>query len=134
VESDPFTVQDVPPQHSGWTRQATGYVVGGVGVAALITGSVFGARALSKNAELVVLCGSQLECQKTFTWQDLSDDRYTYTVASDVAIGAGLVGVGVGLYLLMTDSPRREPPPVLGKLTIAPLLGHQKGVALRTVF
>lgn len=93
------TPKPKPPEGPS-SRQMTAYVVGGVGVVAMGVGTFFGLRAISKSNE------SDDHCRGTLCDQsglDLNDDARSAAKVSNIAIGLGLVGVGVGTYLLLTE-------------------------------
>jgi hypothetical protein len=98
-------------------RSATGYVIGGVGIAALVVGGIFLGRGVAYGSQ------SDDESAKakgfaapnpngsTFA-QAASADKSagtTNVVVGAVAGGVGLVGVAVGLYFILT-APAKEGP------------------------
>lgn len=87
-----------PPETS--SRTTVAYVVGGAGVLALGVGGYFGFRAMAKSNESDDHCRGSL-CDQTGL--DLNDDARGAATISNIAVGLGLVGVGVGTYLLLTD-------------------------------
>jgi hypothetical protein len=93
------------PHGSG--RRTAAFIVGSVGVAALSTGAVFGARAIAKSRESNDLCPSR-DCPDAQALSANSDARLAANIAN-VAIGAGLVGIGVMTYLLLTSATSATP-------------------------
>jgi hypothetical protein len=91
-----------PPRAS--SSRTLGWVLGGVGVAGLGAGGVFGGLAFDANAR------SEDECRGTLCSErgvDLNDEaKRNATIANVSAIVGGVV-LGAGLYLLL----RREPTP-----------------------
>lgn len=87
--------------HSG-SRRTIAYVIGGTGLAALAVGGYFGIRARSKWNESESHCPQNV-CDDT--GKSLSDDARTSARLADVAVGAGLVGVGVAAYLYFSSTP-----------------------------
>jgi hypothetical protein len=89
------------------SRRTLAYVSGGVGIASLAVGAYFGLRASSKWSEAkndhcpAGACDAQALA--------LRDDAMTAAWVSNVGFGLGLIGVGVGTYLLVT-SPGEKPP------------------------
>ena len=81
------------------SRKTVAYVVGGVGVVALGVGSYFGARALSSWGSRKDHCTSA-GCDAFAV--SFGDDAKRYGNFANVGLGIGLVGVGVGTYLLVT--------------------------------
>jgi hypothetical protein len=81
------------------------WVIGGTGGAALLAGGVLGVLALSSNSKAIEQCaaGNTKSCNETQSRRD------GQALASTVCVGAGLVGVGVGLlWLLSGGSEARE--------------------------
>ena len=100
--------QGSPPTPSSPGRGRTvAYVVGGLGVGALIVGGVFGARANSKRHDSDKLC-PQDQCSQAGL--DLNDQAKTSARFADITIGAGLVSVAIATYLLLR-SPKSEASP-----------------------
>lgn len=87
------------------SRPLTGYVIGGVGVVALIVGGYYGVRALETNADAKAECPTDDSC--TPEGEQSSKDAVRDARISTAAIGLGLVGVGVGAYLVVTSSKAR---------------------------
>jgi hypothetical protein len=95
-----------PPENkSEGGSPAAGYIIGGVGVAALATSVVTGIMALGKNSTVKDHCdaapaGSLRLCDPTGL--QAADSGKTLALVSDITLGVGLVGVGVGTYLVVT--------------------------------
>jgi hypothetical protein len=85
------------------------YVVGGVGVASLAASGIFYMLRGSTMSDLDSVCGPNrddcpADSEATF------DKGKTYTTLSNVTLGLGIVGVGAGVVLYLTDSgPSTEP-------------------------
>ncbi|HKO48650.1 MAG TPA: hypothetical protein VJV79_13055 [Polyangiaceae bacterium] len=75
------------------------WVIGGVGAAALVTGGVLGALAISSNAKFV-----DQNCADTRAsgCQELEQRRNNEALASTLCVGAGVIGVGVAAIWLLT--------------------------------
>ncbi len=79
-------------------RQTVGLVVGGVGIAGLLVGTVSGIMALSKGSTLHDECpGGNSACPPS-AQSDINGLNSAATIA-DVGIGVGLVGLGIGAVL-----------------------------------
>jgi hypothetical protein len=91
-------VREAPPA-PGRTN-ALPWLIGGTGGAALLAGGVLGVLALSSNSEAIEQCdaGNTNACRET------QNRRDSQALASTVCVGAGLVGVGVGVIWLLTGS------------------------------
>lgn len=89
-------------------NKTLGWVLGGVGIAAIGVGSVFGVQALSKQAKAEDECPTDATC--TAKGEEYSKQANTAAWVSNISIGAGLVAVGVGTYLLLTsgDAPSKS--------------------------
>lgn len=79
------------------------WVVGGVGAAAFVTGTVFGLVALNSNVRLAANCPNQECAAADLTSQERRDRSAT---AANVGIGVGLAGMGTALALVLI---RRAP-------------------------
>lgn len=92
------------PRVSG--KQLAGFVAAGVGVVGLGIGGVTGIMALGKYGETWNGCSrSAAHCPQENT--DAARAGTALTAASTTAFALGLVGAGVGTYLLWTTWPRR---------------------------
>jgi hypothetical protein len=79
-----------------------GWVVAGAGVAAIGVGSYFGIRTFQKRAASDKECEDDDNC--TGKGVRLNNQAYTSAWISNIGFGVGLIGVGVGAYLLMSDA------------------------------
>lgn len=91
-----------PPGGNG---KMVGLIVGGAGIAAIGVGSYFGLHAFSKWSERNDHCPKG-QCDQTAV--DASDAAHTSARIADVAMGVGIVAVGVGTYLFLT-APAASP-------------------------
>lgn len=92
----------------GAGQRTLGFVVGGVGVAGIVVGSVAGVLALQKKNEVDDDCsdtGSGLECGPSGL--DAAAAGNTYATVSTVAFAVGVVGLGVGGWLVLSSSDSR---------------------------
>lgn len=90
------------------TRRTVGWIIGGVGVASLGVGAVFGVRAMNKSSEAKSLCSSDA-CANAEAINTNSDAKTAARIA-DITLGAGLIAVVGGTYLILS-SPRRAASP-----------------------
>jgi hypothetical protein len=90
-----------PPVRGRSSTAVAGWLVTGVGVAALAGAGYFGLQALSARKDAKKACS---DAAPSFCWKDARDpldrDRRDSLIA-DVLGGAGLVVTGVGLYLVL---------------------------------
>jgi hypothetical protein len=100
--SDP--VRDLPARESEaavGSRAAMGWVAAGLGTASLAVGAVTGAMVLGKKATVDEHCTPEGYCDQTGL--DAASDGRTLSTVSTVTFLAGLAGVGVGLYLVLSS-------------------------------
>jgi hypothetical protein len=83
------------------TQARIGYVLGGVGIGAVIVGSVFGLRALSMSRDLDQACGSDRQACPTARSGDIDKLKMTALVA-DVTLAAGTLVFAGGSVLVLT--------------------------------
>lgn len=103
-----------------------GWILGAVGVAALGAGAAFGASSLASYREAERLCPSHRGCSDDAIAS--RDSAETKAWLTNVALGVGVIGVGVGAYLLLRK-PAAEPHVSIGMApahggAVASLLGR----------
>jgi len=125
------TAPAVPPSTpTAGSKRLPAYVVGGLGLASLAVGGVFGIRAITQMND------SDKECPKDVCSQrgvDLANRAKTSALIADITIGAGLVGVAVATYLFVRSPKATEPAPgtLASSIQVAPAVGpNLAGVAL----
>lgn len=108
----------LPPQ------RLVGYILGGVGIASMAVGGVFGANAVSDQHALRDQCGADGHACPPGTQSQISALR-TKALVADLAIGGGAAVFIAGAVVVLTaPTPKREEP----RLFIAPMgLGAQLG-------
>jgi hypothetical protein len=78
------------------------YVVGGVGVASLVSSGIFFLLRAGAVSDLDAMCGPERRCPaeaiSTF------DKGRTYTTVADVTLGLGVIGLGTGAVLYFTQA------------------------------
>jgi hypothetical protein len=94
--SPPLESAHAPQSHSVRTL---GYAIGGLGIASVAVGAFFGVRAIEKNDDAKALC-APMNCTNANALDLNSQARTSATVAT-VAITAGLVATGVGVFLVL---------------------------------
>ena len=79
------------------------YVLGGVGIAGVVVGSITGAMLIDKNRTIDAQCNADNEC----TEQGLAavEDAKGLVPISNVAWVVGVVGLGASTYLFVTSGP-----------------------------
>ncbi len=104
-------------------------MIGGASVAALAVGGVFGAMALSSNADAKAACDQRTdECPPAAL--TAAEDRDQQATIATIGVGTGLVGLGVATVLLLTSSPPDHSARGQGwSLQVAPGLAVISGTA-----
>jgi hypothetical protein len=136
----PGTPIDTPKERADGSVRVAGFVVGGVGVAAVAVGAVFGVLAGNEAAIAEEKCPLK-ECMGADgeVGKAAISDGTTYAWVSNIGFGVGAAGVILGTYLIITggadpdpDAPAAE---AAGSWTILPSFGPQGGeVRARFVF
>jgi hypothetical protein len=103
-EDRPQPVQPVAPVEEDSGRRTLGWGLAGAGVIALGAGGYFGIATFSKKSDADAACGGD-GC--TAQGKHDGDLAHTYATASTVLIGAGIVAVAAGLYLVLTAPSAR---------------------------
>lgn len=100
---------DVPSDketHASSSRPVAGYAVGGIGLAALATGLVFGGLTLHNKNIVDAQCDGSNACSQEGL--DAKSDGKTFSTVSTIAVGVGLAALAAGIYLIVS-SPRSTP-------------------------
>lgn len=85
---------------SGSSRPLFGYLLGGAGLAALVTGSVFGVKALGSRSELRELCPRDPCDESSRAAYEAKYNEWTrQSTATNVGVGIGILAVSAGAYL-----------------------------------
>jgi hypothetical protein len=109
----PAVSSTAPAAAPSSARTRAGLLVGATGMVGVAVGSVFGLRALSKRNDAEELC-SQGDCGERA--HRLNDEGITAAWISNVGFGLGLVGIGVGSWLLLTSgAPEQETRSAVGQ-------------------
>ncbi len=96
-----------PTASEGHTQRTLAYVVGGVGVAGIAAGSVFGLYAGAKWSQAKDACGAS--CPPTSPAVSERSTAEGFATASTLTFAAGAVALAVGIVLLLT-TPDPKPP------------------------
>jgi hypothetical protein len=98
-----------PRDESPSALRTTGLVVGGLGVAALVTGTVTGIVALGASSDLKDACATYPQCpaDRRAELTDLDDKARTFATVSTITIVAGAVLVATGAVLFFVSPPSR---------------------------
>ncbi len=119
------TILEPGPEPSHTLRNV-GLIVGGVGVAALAVGTVFGIAAIDKGKPLDSDCGpSRNNCPTSDA--DRITTVKTFSTASDIFLGSGAVLFLAGGFLVIRDLRAEKPPPRV-RLTVGMLGAMLSGI------
>lgn len=116
----------------GGSMKTIGYVVGGVGIAAVGVGAVFGILASSQasNAKSdATLCPDKV-C--TPAGRSEIDSAKGKALVSTIGIGVGAAALVAGTVLVLTSGPSKERPPGSSSARLVPALGPHGGGMLMT--
>jgi hypothetical protein len=103
--ASPSSAPALPP-HRGDPQRSIGFVTGGVGLAAMVVGSIFGARAISKNSDSKSGCRTETLCSPGGL--SLRHDALDAARVSTVAFIAGGVLTVTGLTLVLIAPRARD--------------------------
>ncbi len=106
----PPPTSTAPPRPREWWNgnRVAGVTVGGIGLAAMAVGGVFGYNALNKNSQAKDYCsGTTCSDQRGV---DLSDDARSSARIADITVGAGALAVAVGAILIFTGGSDEAAP------------------------
>jgi hypothetical protein len=124
----PPPAPQAPAPADGGAKRVAGFVVGGVGVAGIGVGAVFGALTLSSASKArndPTLCPGNLCTPKG---REVVDAAGTKGLVSTVALGAGAAALTAGVILVAVSSgPRKAPAGSASRLTIHPWAGREGG-------
>jgi hypothetical protein len=95
------------PAPRGATMRTAGFVVGGIGVASLVSAGITGLKLLDEKSELDA-CAAEPGCDTT----PIAQRANPLVVVNAIAWGVGVVGVGTGVTLLVLDAQESGDPTV----------------------
>ena len=95
-----------------------GYVIGGVGMASLGVGGYFGTKAMSTWKDRKDECDGN-DCSSRGLTLDADTNRYANY--ANVGVGVGLLGLGIGTFLVLSSGPQAAPSTDSG-VAVAPML------------
>lgn len=102
----PLPPRDESPERGG-TQRIAGVVLGGVGIAGVVVGSIVGLRAKSLHDDAIERCPSS-PCPDA-EGVSLNEDAQTSALVSNIGFGAGLALIGAGVVVWLT-APRSSAP------------------------
>jgi hypothetical protein len=115
------------PAPTGSRLNVLPWIVGGVGVVGIVTGTVFGILALGQADAANEEVAGDFDL-----WNDASNDAETFALVADVSFGVGiLAGVGALVLFLIGSSSDHEAPEAATSLQLYPVVGTRgAGLAL----
>jgi hypothetical protein len=126
------TVAHLSTSDDSTTGLIPGIAVAGAGAVFLGVGTYFGLRAFKKNDASEEHCVNNVCDAKG---GELRDQAKTAATISNVTIGLGLVGAGIGTYLIATNLKRDSQAPQGARLVVEPEFGPQgASLGVRGVF
>lgn len=118
------TAPDNAPDGSG--RRTAGFVVGGLGVATLAAGAVFGVAAIVNN-DKAKECGTPCTGPQADESNRSTDRALLFANIANVAVPIGVVGTAIGAILVFTAGPSQKvaiQPSVSSRSASIGLTGH----------
>jgi hypothetical protein len=115
-------VESVPPagsESSGHSQRTVGYVVGGVGLAGLAVGGMFGLFAISAKHRQIDYCPSATNCPHYETASAEHQYAQTYGLVSTISFVVGGAATATGLVLVLTAKPTHRNALVLAPNVVA---------------
>jgi hypothetical protein len=106
--------------------RTTAFVVGGVGVAALGAGAVFGGLAVKDKGEADALCPNKSCNSEGFAHIEAAKNK---ALISTISIGVGAGAVAAGVVLFIVSRPSAPPKDSARRTWIVPTFGPQAGGA-----
>jgi hypothetical protein len=108
---------------AGSSRRVLGYAVGGVGLAGLAVGGVFGYRAIQAKDRQIDYCESKTSCPDYAKAEEANQDAKSAGLVSTVAFVAGVAMTSLGVVLVLT-APSQGDGAEPTAVELAPSLGR----------
>lgn len=112
LQVEPGVREEGPPKDaiaadSSNPKRTAGFVLGGVGIASLLTGAITGVMAVSANRELQEACPSRTGCSAEAI--ATADRGRALSITNTVTLAVGVIAVGVSIPLILTSKKSSEP-------------------------
>jgi hypothetical protein len=107
-------------------RRTAGFVVGGIGIATLAVGGAFGIGAIINDGNAKDACPAPcIEGSREAADADAKTDRaFVFSNIANVTLPLGILGAGIGAYLVLTAGPTE-------KVAVTPMTSsHARGVSV----
>ncbi|HEY3355850.1 MAG TPA: hypothetical protein VGQ83_21535 [Polyangia bacterium] len=110
-----------PPPPSGGGARTAGWVIGGLGVASLVTGTVFGVMARGKHNDALTHCSRDNASLCDPTGVSLTNDAFNLALISTVTFIVGGTALATGIILYLVGGPERAPS--ASRVRLMPVVG-----------
>jgi serine/threonine-protein kinase len=124
----PVGVSAEPQGDGGSTRRTAGLVVGGIGVAGVIVGGIFGGLTLSKTSDSKAYCstGSPIQCDPAGL--QLRSEAKGLAKVSDIGLAVGGAAMIAGVVLFVTAPTSKAPSTASAlRMQVGPTVGSAAG-------
>jgi hypothetical protein len=116
------------------SKKTIGYAIGGVGVASLAAGGVFGILAIQAKQRQLDNCSTSVKCSNYDAAASAHNNAHTYGTISTVTFIAGAAATATGLVLVLTSKSNRENAAVTSVSVLPRVAPDQAGVAVSGAF
>ncbi|WP_437910756.1 hypothetical protein WME95_23975 [Sorangium sp. So ce327] len=121
----PARPEAAKPEATGNPMRALGFVAGGVGIAGIGVGAVFGVLTIKKAGDVEEGCSGSFRCSRADV--EANESARTTAMVSNIALGAGLVCLGAGVAMVLM-SPRSPEQAATGeRVWVAPSVASDGG-------
>lgn len=110
--------EDAPPR----SNNTLGYALGGIGIAGLAVGSVFGILAIGRKSD-----ADDLFKKRDPGFKDADDAASTNALVSTIGFGAAIVGLGAGAYFLFMGGTSKKSANAVPRIWASPVLHPGSG-------
>jgi hypothetical protein len=119
-------LEKVEEYASNQARRTAGFVVGGIGIATLAVGAAFGLGAIINDGDAKDACPAPcIQGSREAADADARTDRaFVFSNIANVTLPLGIIGTGIGAYLVLTAGPTE-------KVAVTPMTStHARGVSV----
>ncbi|WP_437330979.1 hypothetical protein [Sorangium sp. So ce381] len=113
------------PEATGNPMRALGFVAGGVGIAGLGVGAVFGVLTIQKAGDVEEGCSGSFRCSRADV--EANESARTKAMVSNIAIGAGLACLGAGVAMVLMSPRSPEQAAAVERVWVAPSVASDGG-------
>jgi hypothetical protein len=127
LSKEPAAPQQPLRPSSGGVHRGSAWALGGISLAGIALGSVYGLAARSRNDDSMAYCSGKTVCSQQGV--DLRDEARRDALVSTIAFGVGAAALA-GAVVLWATAPNREQPPksAMLKVSALPLGGARFGL------